>query len=92
MVEAASRTVSRPGRMQIDTVDGFGGRSAELYAALTSKAVAGKERKYSERPSATMTTATAKLLGLRLLLLAAVVMATKALPPQTNIRQITNRL
>ena len=49
--------------MQIDTVDGFGGRSAELYAALTSKAVAGKERKYSERPSTTTTAVMENILG-----------------------------
>ena len=33
-----------------------------------------------------------KVITLRLLLLAAVIMVTKALPPQTNIRRMTRRL
>ena len=33
-----------------------------------------------------------KVIGLRLLLLAAVIMVAKALPPQTNVRQMTKRL
>ena len=33
-----------------------------------------------------------KYIWLRLLLLVAVIMAAKAVPPRTNIRQITNRL
>ena len=33
-----------------------------------------------------------KVSGLKLLLLVAVIMAAKALPPQTNIRQMTKRL
>ena len=62
-MEAASPTAPRLGRMRVDAVDGFGGWSVGLAAALTSEEAAGKERKHIERPSATTTTVTANILG-----------------------------
>ena len=59
-------TASRPGRIQVDAVDGVGCSSKEVNTvevALRSQEEAGKERKYSERPNATRTTTTAKRLG-----------------------------
>ena len=94
-MEAASRTAPKPERIQLDAVDGCWLliRRIRVEAALTSYEVAGKERKYNERPSASTTTATAKFIGLRLLLLAAVIMvAAKTLPTQTKTRQMTKRL
>ena len=44
-----------------------------------------EKKKYSDRPSSTTVTVTAKAdVGLRQLLLAAVIMAVRALPPQTD--------
>ena len=70
---------------------------ADRKKSLQSRSFANKlgggwERKCSERPSATTTTVI--VIGLRLLLLAVVLMEAKALPPQTNIfiRQMTNKL
>ena len=49
-----------------------------------------EKKKYSDRPSSTTVTVTAKAdVGLRQLLLAAVIMAVRALPPQIN-RQASN--
>ena len=67
-MEVASPTAPRPGRIQaeVDSVDGFVCRSEAIptvEAALTSSEAAGKERKHSEWPIATTTTATANILG-----------------------------
>ena len=57
--------------------------------SCASKSWGGWEREInnSGRPSATTTTVTSEYIGLRLLLLAAGVMAAKAWPPQTNGRR-----
>ena len=82
-----------PGRIQVDAVDGFGCLSEEIIAGKAAQAVRRRlgnevqrvaKRYDNDRHS--------KVIGLRLLLLAAVIMAAKALPPQTNIRQMTKRL
>ena len=73
-------------------VHGFGGSSVEFEAALTSEEATGKKIQYSERPSATTMTATAKkYVGLRLPLLAGVMMEVRVLPPRTNRRRLTKK-
>ena len=75
-------------------MDGFGGWSVGLEAALTSYEAAGKYIKYSERPTMRYDdNGDGKDVGFRLLLLAAVIIAARALPPQnkqTSNRRMTN--
>ena len=59
--EAGSVTAPRTRRMQVDAVDGFGGRSEEVRAVPTSQEAVGKVRKYTERPCGTTTSTTAQI-------------------------------
>ena len=73
-------------------VHGFGGWSAGLEAALSSYTAAGKEMKVQRTAKRYDDDGDGNDVGLRLLLLAAVTMAARALPPQTSRRRMTKKI
>ena len=88
-MEAASPTAPRPGRMQLDVGDGGGGWSEQIKPAPT-KLGGGWEREKEKVQRAAKrydNDGHSNCTGVRPLLLGAVVMAAKALLPQTNRRQ-----
>ena len=71
-------------------VHGFGSWSV-VEAALTSSEAAGKDIKVQRTANRYDDDGQGKYVGWRLLLLDAVVKATRALPPQTNRCRITSK-
>ena len=72
-------------------MDSVADRKNKYSRSFANKNTAGKE-KVQQAAKLYDDDGHSKVTGLRLLLLAAVIMAAKALPPQTNIRQMTKRL
>ena len=72
-------------------VHGFGGWSAGLEAALSSYTAAGKEMKVQRTAKRYDDDGDGKYVGLRLPLLAAMMMVAIALSPQTNRRQMATK-
>ena len=69
----------------------LGGWSVGLEAALTRHQAAGKDMKYSERPTKRYDDGHGKDVGLRLVQLDVVIMSPRALPPQVNRRRMTKK-